>query len=410
MPATPQEPAPSDSGQGVSGVLRLDEEPVDGARIEVETPEGNPVDTTTSAGDGAWSVPLVTPGAYVVRLDEATLPDGVVLADSTKGSLTVEVRPGQDRVIIFQLADESGPTTSEEGFDWRRLVSLSVDGVRLGIVLGVMAMGLSLIFGVTRLINFAHGELVTFGAIAAWVFNAGAFRFPLFLAGIVGLLLSAALGWGLERGLFRPLRRRRTSTVALIVVTIGLSEFLRSFYQLTFGPLPEPYRDYALQREIDLGPLTVTPKSLGIICIGAVAIVLVAFLLQRTRLGTAMRAVADNKDLAASSGIDVQRVILHVWILGAVLAGLGGILLGVTQKVEFDMGFKALLLIFAAVVVGGLGTAYGPVLGALLLGVVIQVSTIWFDTEFKFVFALLALILMLVFRPQGILGRRERVG
>lgn len=413
-PAMAQEPPTP--GQGVSGQLVVGSDPVEGVTIEVAGTSGADVATVETDDEGAWSVPLTSPDTYEISIDVDTLPDGVALADPERDSLTLPVREGQNRVIIFQLTDGEGSAEDEEdgfdfiGLDFKRLASLTVDGVRFGIVIGVMAMGLSLIFGVTGLINFAHGELVTFGAIMAWLFNAGWFRFPLLIAALCALVLAAVLGGGLELGLVRPLRRRRTSNIALIVVTIGLSEFLRSFYQVTFGPLPKSYRDYAIQREADLGLFAVTPKTLGIIAIGALAILLVALVLQRTRLGTAMRAVADNKDLAAASGIDVQRVVLHVWILGTVLAALGGILLGVTQKVEYDMGFKALLLMFAAVVVGGLGTAYGPLLGALLLGIVTQVSTLWFPTEFKFVFALLALILMLVFRPQGILGRRERVG
>jgi branched-chain amino acid transport system permease protein len=128
-----------------------------------------------------------------------------------------------------------------------------------------------------------------------------------------------------------------------------------------------------------------------------------------TRIGKAMRAVADNRDLAESSGIDVQRVISVVWIAGGALAALGGVFFGLDQ-IMWDFGFRILLLLFAAVTLGGLGTAYGALVGALVVGLVINLSTLFIDAELKNMVALLVLVLILLFRPQGILGRAERVG
>ena len=123
-----------------------------------------------------------------------------------------------------------------------------------------------------------------------------------------------------------------------------------------------------------------------------------------------MRAVADNKDLAESSGIDVERVILATWVLAGGLAALGGVLYGLTQEVVWDMGFTLLLTMFAAVILGGLGSAYGAMAGGLVIGVASELSTYWIEVEFKVVVSLMILILVLLFRPQGILGIRERVG
>jgi branched-chain amino acid transport system permease protein len=127
-------------------------------------------------------------------------------------------------------------------------------------------------------------------------------------------------------------------------------------------------------------------------------------------MGTAMRAVADNRDLAESSGIDVERVILVTWVVGAGLAGLGGVLQGASETVQWDMGFKLLLLIFAAVVLGGLGTAYGAMVGAFIVGVTVEMSTFWIDANVKNAVALGVLVIMLLVRPQGLLGTRERIG
>ena len=135
-----------------------------------------------------------------------------------------------------------------------------------------------------------------------------------------------------------------------------------------------------------------------------------AFFLLRTRTGKATRAVADNPALSAASGIDVDRVIRIVWIAGAALAGLAGVLLGIAQQINYQMGFQILLLIFASVTLGGLGTAFGALVGSLVVGIVVEMSTLWIPAELKYVGALAILIVILLVRPQGILGRAQRVG
>src|SRR5690606_29579059 len=137
----------------------------------------------------------------------------------------------------------------------------------------------------------------------------------------------------------------------------------------------------------------------------------VAFWLLRTRIGKATRAVSDNPSLAAASGIDVDRVVRIVWILAAVLAGLAGVLWAYYRPgIKWDMGVEILLLVFAAVTLGGLGTAFGALAGAIVIGLVVEVSTLWIPSDLKFAAPLVVLIGILLFRPQGILGRRERVG
>jgi branched-chain amino acid transport system permease protein len=152
------------------------------------------------------------------------------------------------------------------------------------------------------------------------------------------------------------------------------------------------------------------PKILIIIGFTILVLALVGLFLQRTRLGTAMRAVSDNGDLAESSGIDVQHVILITWVVGAGLAALAGIMFGISEQVQWDMGFKLLLMIFSAVILGGLGTAYGAMVGGFVIGVAVEMSTLVVPTEFKTVIALAILVAMLLVRPQGLLGTRERIG
>ena len=195
-----------------------------------------------------------------------------------------------------------------------------------------------------------------------------------------------------------------------MVVTIGISIVLRYLFLFAFRGTPRFFKDFTAQSAIDFGLVEITPKDLITAIISIVVLAGVGLFLQRTRMGKAMRAVADNRDLAESSGIDVQRVIRFVWTLGGSLAALGGVFIGLSEQVSWNIGFRILLLIFAGVILGGLGTAYGALVGSLIVGIGIQVSTLFIPTELKNVGALVLLILALIIRPQGILGRAERVG
>jgi neutral amino acid transport system permease protein len=195
-----------------------------------------------------------------------------------------------------------------------------------------------------------------------------------------------------------------------MIVSIGLSLAARNVLQLLFGETTRPYSEFVIQQGVDIGPITAAPKDLWVIAIILVTLVAVALALQKSRIGKAMRAVSDNPDLAASSGIDVDRVILYVWIAGGALAALGGVLFAIGDRVQFNMGFQLLLLMFAGVTLGGLGTAYGALVGSFVVGMFVQLSTLVIPTELKNAGALLVLILVLLVRPQGILGRAERIG
>src|SRR5690606_13255311 len=168
--------------------------------------------------------------------------------------------------------------------------------------------------------------------------------------------------------------------------------------------------DYRIQRRWNFHYFELAPKDGVIMIVAVVVLVAVALALQFSRIGKAMRAVADNRDLAASSGIDVEKVIRWVWIAGSALAALGGVLFATTEAVGWEMGFRILLLMFAGVTLGGLGTAYGALFGGLVVGVFIQTSTLIIPSDMKNVGALLLLVLVLLVRPQGLFGRAERIG
>jgi neutral amino acid transport system permease protein len=391
-------------GEQVIGTLQTSRSgPIEGIEVTVTTADGDDVDTAETDDEGRFAVDLPGPGQYVVSIDADSLPDGVVITG--EDSRTVTVDAGRRQPVQFGLND--GSTGSGGGNV--RAIQLFVDGLRFGLLIAISAVGLSLIFGTTGLTNFAHGELVTIGALFAWWVNVG-LGVPIIPAAIIAMIGGAAFGALNELGLWRPLRRRGTGLVAALVVSIGLSLLLRYLIQILYGGDSNPYTGLGASRAVDYGLFRLTNQSLVSIIISVVVLVLVAVMLQRTKIGKAMRAVADNRDLAASSGINVNRVILVVWMMGGGLAALGGVLLGLSDQVQWDMGFRLLLLMFAGVTLGGLGTAYGALIGSLIVGVFVQMSTLVIPSDVKYVGGLLLLIVILVVRPQGILGSRARIG
>ncbi len=400
-------PAAAD-GEQVSGRLENRVEgvktPVAGVTISVvgEGFEGS----TTSAADGTWAIPVPAQGAYVVSIDVGTLPEGVGLTDPDKVSVETTVKPPTtNRIIIFPLGTSTAVTQSV----WEQAAQLTVSGLQFGLMIALGALGLSIIYGTTGLTNFAHGEIVTFGALATWTLNAG-LGIPLILAGILGVILSGLFGWLNNAALWKPLRKRGTGLIAMMIVSIGLALFLRNLYLFFYGGDKRAYDEYSGMAGIPFGPISFTPTDIASMIIAVIALAVVVLIVQKTRMGKATRAVSDNPALASSAGINVERVITFVWVLGAALAGLGGILLGFTQQVSFQMGFQILLLIFAAVTLGGLGTIWGAILGSIVVGLFLQLTTLIIPTELKSVGALLVLIVILLVRPYGLLGRRERVG
>jgi branched-chain amino acid transport system permease protein len=382
-----------------------DDRPVEGVKLVVRQ-GGTVVTEATTDAEGAWEVEVPVGDDYTVTIDQESLPDGVDLRDGDRATLGPErVGPNLRRTFAFPLGDRvTGPPWIE------RFGNRLAAGLRVGLIVGMAAIGLSLVFGVTGLVNFAHGELVTFGALAVYFFSTaqgGPPQMGIVLAGALAVLCGLVFGGVLEAGVFGPLRKKGTGNVALIVFTIGMSLLLRYTYLVVFDNNPRPLRQYATQKAVFLG---LAPKDLVIIAVAVVAMLLVGLVLQLTRLGTAMRAVADDRDLAESSGIDVRRIILAVWAMGGALAALGGVLFATAEKVDWDLGFQQLLLMFAAVVLGGLGSAYGAMVGGLIVGLASELSTLWIPVDFKTAVALGVLIVVLLVRPQGVLGVRERLG
>ena len=418
-----QKPAPrNDDTIHIQGCLtdlrEKPPKPVPDVKFTVEDDEGKAVGEGTSNASGVFDIALgksidVLGNTYTVNLDKKSLPEGAALRNPKQVSLKVTPKLSSDVYVTFPI----GNATAAQAGKFTQGLQLAVGGLVFSLLLAMAALGLSMIFGTTGLTNFAHGELITFGALIAYGVDAlpgtitiGGTNVTIAVSIIVAAIASAAFGWVNDRALWRPLRHRGTGLIAMMVVSIGLSIFLRNVYQYLAGASTHQYSQFSSPRPYTLGPILVTPKDIFIVVFSTVILVLVVIALQRTKLGKATRAVADNTALSAATGINVDRVISVVWIVGGMLAGLSGVLLGMTQGFDYQLGFKILLLVFAAVVLGGLGTAWGAIVGALVIGLFVEVSTLFIPAELKFVGALVVLIVVLLIRPQGLLGKAQRVG
>lgn len=390
----------------IFGNVQLDREPLEGVRMIVEG-NGFSAETVTDA-DGRWTILVPEGGDYNVTLDEETLPEGIAVIDDTGENETPNIRPvnvGQSGSTVANFFIGEGERNTTSLLD--QVIQRFFNGLNFGLLLALVAIGLSLIFGTTGLSNFAHAELVTWGALMTLLFSS---FLPLWAALIAALLMSAAFGWANDAGLWKPLRKKGVGLIPLMIVSIGFSLALRYIYQYFVGGQTQQLPG-ATDTTFALGFYNLTWISVGSMLISVIILVAVAYFLLRTRIGKATRAVSDNPALAAASGIDVDRVIRIVWVLAATLAGLGGILWAYFRPgVSWDMGFQILLLTFAAVVLGGLGTAFGALIGSIVVGMFVELSTLIIPSDMKYVGALVILILVLLVRPQGILGRKERIG
>lgn len=349
------------------------------------------------------------------------------------------------------------------------LINFALNGIVVGSILSLAAIGLTLVYGILNLSNFAHGDYLTLGAFAAFYFNVtvaagGDFttavmagtvigvvlalaaavdafttkrletteRVVLASAGGVLLVLAAAQLWGAGVGLprifhtgillptliaavavpafaigmdfavWKPLRRKRATVLTFIIVSIGLALFLRHAIAMRFGATVKRYR-YSAGPSIELGDFTLTRVKVATIVIAIVLIIVVHVLLKYTRVGKALRALSDNVELARVTGIDVDRMILYVWVIAGALAAVAGVLLALVTSVHPSLGWNLLLPIFAAVILGGIGSPYGAMLGGLVIGVAMEMSVAW-NPNYRVAVAFAVLILVLLVRPQGILG------
>jgi len=280
-------------------------------------------------------------------------------------------------------------------------------GIITASILAIAAVGLSLQFGITNYINFAYGDLLTFGVYTAFVVNQR-LGLNIWIGLVCAVIATAILAWLINLLILRPFTNRGTSPIIMLVVTLGLSLILQNVILAIFS---EQFQSYSMStgNPLSIGPFLFTPLQLGIIGLAIVTMLAVHSLLRYTRLGKAMRAVSDSPELARVSGINTRLVVNAVWLLAGGLGGLSGVVLAFNvASFTPTVGFGFLFVIFAAVILGGIGSPYGAIAGALVVGIATEVSAAFINSEYKTAVALVILIIALLIRPQGIFASRGR--
>jgi branched-chain amino acid transport system permease protein len=400
--AADETPSPTDSSSlTIKGKVKNEGVGVGGIILQVSGPSFTGEATTDQ--EGLWSINVPTKGEYEVQINLDSLPEGVGLRDPETTVRIADLTLVQTASVLFPL----GADTRVETPLVDQIAIRAFAGFNLGLLLAIAAIGISLIFGTTGLSNFAHGEMVTFGALTTWLFYA-VLDLPLILSAVATIFISAGFGWLQDSGLWKPLRGRRLGLNQMMIVSIGFGIFLRYILLILFGGETKVISgDF---QSIEIGPVITTANSVGSMVISIVTLAAVALFLTRTRIGKATRAVSDNASLAASTGIDVERIIRIVWVLAGALTGLAGILYGLQFQANWLTGFQILLLLFAATTLGGLGTSLGATVGALIIGFVVELSSLVLPADLKYAASLIILILVLLVRPQGVLGKKQRIG
>jgi len=292
------------------------------------------------------------------------------------------------------------------------LLNLTVEGIMLGGILALGSMGLTLVYGVLKFANFAHGDLMTIGAFVAFALMqvlpgseaiaSFSFGWGLLVAMVLAAPVVAAVALAVDFLLFRPLRRRGASVVLFTMASLAAMFFLRSVIYLIWGA------DYHFFYPGRANPamhlpfgITLQADKIFIFVLALVVVGAVWILLERTRMGKAMRATANNPDLAQVRGINTERVIQWTWIIGGSMAAAGGVMYGLASQLRPEMGFVLLLPLFAGTILGGIGSPLGALVGALIIGIAFQLSSGFIDPTYGPGVAFLLMILVLIIRPQG---------
>ena len=285
----------------------------------------------------------------------------------------------------------------------------------MGSIIGLGAIGLTLTYGVMKFANFAHGDLMTLGMFLAFfiVVDLGleggdigplSFGWGMIPAALFAMAVVALVTVTLDRIVFRPLRSRGSGIITMAIASLGIGIGIRAIVQMIWGPSSERYSTGINKAVTIFGDLKVKPDQFLIVSLTLLLAVAVYLLLYRTRLGKAMRATADNPDLAEVAGIETETVRRWTWVIGGLLIAIAGIMLAVQAQLRFDAGFNLILPLFAATILGGIGNPLGALVGGLVVGISQEVSTEWINTGLKPGVPFLILILMLIVRPRGLFG------
>ncbi|MBW4420090.1 MAG: branched-chain amino acid ABC transporter permease [Myxacorys californica WJT36-NPBG1] len=283
--------------------------------------------------------------------------------------------------------------------DFTQIAQLIINGISVGSIIALSAVGLTLTYGILRLSNFAHGDFMTLGAYFTLLLNASGVNIWISMVGSAIATVGATLLG--EKLLWSPMRAKRANSTTLIIISIGLALFLRNGIIFIWGGGNQRY-NLPVTPAISFAGLLIPFYKLLVIGMAIAAIAALHYLLQNTKIGKAMRAVADDLDLARVTGINVDRVVLWTWVIAGTFTALGGSMLGLVEAVRPNMGWFLILPLFASVILGGIGNPYGAIAGALTIGIAQELSTYVLRPEYKQGVALLIMVLVLLVRPQGL--------
>ena len=301
-----------------------------------------------------------------------------------------------------------------------RIPQLVIYGIISGSIITLGAIGLSLTYGILNFANFAHGDIMALGAFLALIslallkslgipqtpFGPLSFGLPMILAFLMAMIFTGGAAIFIDRILYKQLRR--TGRIILLIASVGVAFGLRNIIQFIWGPLPQYYsKEIQLARKVPLIGVKIKPDQIFIIGLAALLAAMLHLFLQKTKTGKAMRAASDNIELARVSGINIDRVILWTWAVGAALAAAAGILAGIENKfITPNMGWQMLLPIFAAVILGGIGSPYGAMMGGMIIGLSEEVSTAFVSTAYKPGVAFIIMVAVLLIKPRGLFGAK----
>jgi branched-chain amino acid transport system permease protein/neutral amino acid transport system permease protein len=303
------------------------------------------------------------------------------------------------------------------------MLELTVYGIVFGSIIALGAIGLTLVFGIIRFANFAHGDLMTSGAylalfmvsgVLSWIgipnttFGSLSFGWRMLIAFPVSMFIVGCLAIAADRILYSKLRKNNSGAVMLAISSLGVAFILRMLVLIFWGADSLFYRPGLMRPALEL-PLGVKirPDQILILVVVFSLVILLHLYMQKTKMGKAMRATADNMELALVSGIDTERVIILTWGVGGALAAAGGILYGIDVQVHAYMGWNFLIPLFAATILGTIGNMWGALVGGLIIGVAQQVSTAFLLPTYKPAVAFVLMILILLIRPKGIFGGKR---
>jgi branched-subunit amino acid ABC-type transport system permease component len=277
-----------------------------------------------------------------------------------------------------------------------------INGLTTGGTIALAAIGLTLIFGVLNFINFAHGEYLTIGAYAAFVANVS-LGLPILLSAILAVPVTVVFALVIDRIVFYPLRRQGAGALALLITSVGVSIVVRNLIETIWSSDTRRY-DLAAGEAMSILGIRITAVQIIILVTSLLLMVGVHLLLTRTTLGVSMRATASNQSLAMSSGINTEQVVRWTWVIGAGLTAVAGVLIGIDTVLRPTMGFGLLLVMFAAVILGGIGDPYGAMLGGFVIGFVQEVSVAFISASYKPAVAFMIMVALLVWKPEGLRG------